>query len=370
MFRLQYFISGLAVILLLAVNVNPVFAQHENRKTAESCYFLSGSAPVLSRNAPGIVIAKSRPQLSAAMLYKMAIVSALRKQYAIALNIFAHIYGAGKKHEAAPNTVNLTGEHPHGPSIIFHDFAAVTDTTDTDLTSPENVQPVSNAFLAFDWDSLLTACRESDTRAENTAPSRPVKIKKLLHAFDDHKKASAYGLFLHVKQPVPGKRKPFKWFGTVGHSFITLIKYNQDGSLVSRTFGFYPKKHFLLQATPILPWAASDYKNDSLHAWDESLGTLITESAFHKIIRTTKRFARRPYHLSHINCTDFALDIASIAGIHIDATKGYWPMGSGNDPGDTGQSILEKRYHTDSNNLLFVCLPALTTPSLSQNPGN
>lgn len=354
-------------MLVLAANVNRVCAQHENRKVAQPVRFFADSVPELSHNTPGIVIVKSTPQLPASLLYKMAVVSALQKKYAAALNIFARISGTGQKQEAALNMANQTDEHPQGPSRALHGSTAQADTTNRQLHSLQDPALIGGALLASNWDSLLIACQEAYAKAENTAPSRPVKIKKLLHAFDDHKKASAYGLFLHVKQPVAGKRKPFKWFGTVGHSFITLIKYNQDGSLVSRTFGFYPKKHFLLQATPVLPWAASDYKNDSLHAWDESLGTLITESTFHKIIRATKRFARRPYHLSHTNCTDFALGIASIAGIHIEATKGSWPMGSGNDPGDTGQSILEKKYHADSNNLLFVCLPDLMTPLLSQN---
>ncbi|SEA04855.1 hypothetical protein SAMN05192529_10716 [Arachidicoccus rhizosphaerae] len=276
---------------------------------APSCSQITTGHPLLIgdtllSHSAGLQVPVAAAYLSAQDLYHMAIKAALRKKYAMALRLFRASMGG-----------SLRGEQKHiDASFVLSSFR--------ELDEPETVDKVP--------------------------PSRPVKINRLLSSFQDGKKASGYGLYIHVKQPIPGKRKRFKWFGTVGHSFITLIKYNQDGTLVQRTFGYYPKKHFMLEATPIIPFASSDFKNDSLHTWDESVGLFITKVQFHKIIHLSRKYARQHYHLSRRNCTDFALAVADISGLKIMQTAGQWPLGSGNDPGDTGQSLLEGKIEFES----------------------
>jgi len=178
----------------------------------------------------------------------------------------------------------------------------------------------------------------------NTKRSKATNYKYIMSTLDDGKKAVAYAMLFHVKQPVPGKRKIFVW-GNTGHTFITLIKYNVDSTYSSFSFGFYPKKLNLLSATPVEPETASVFKDDTNHQWDEVLGKFISKRRFEKILLLVKRYDHLEYHLSNNNCTDFGLKAAQLAGINIDGTTGSWPLGHGNNPAITGQSILEGKFN-------------------------
>ncbi|TDW99263.1 hypothetical protein [Dinghuibacter silviterrae] len=184
--------------------------------------------------------------------------------------------------------------------------------------------------------------------------SVPVPIDSLRAAFEDGKEAGAYALLVHVQQPSPGKRKIFVHMGRVGHTFITLIKYNKDNSIVCRTFGFYPHKMGFLSATPVRPTAPSVVKDDSRHDWDETAGKFISSRQFKKVIDALQRYGCHLYNLNRDNCTDFGLSIARIGGIDILNTRGYWPLGAGNNPGFAGQSILEGKVYNRDAGALFV----------------
>lgn len=199
--------------------------------------------------------------------------------------------------------------------------------------------------------------------AHDPAPLSPsASVSDILCAFDDGKVASSYALLVHVKQPVAGKRRSFARINNVGHMFITLIKYNEDSSVVCRSFGFYPHKSNLLSATPLHPSSPSIIRDDSSHEWDETAGKFISARRFKKILETLQSYDHKRYHLSHNNCTDFGLIMARLGGINIAATIGRWPLGKGSNPGSAGQSMLEGRLsNTDedckdplftSNNLL------------------
>lgn len=379
MVRLAPNLKQILVAIIMITHLTIVDAQKYNGITPIQTASLSLISPFISHKTPSLIPKKYPPRLSASTLYRMAIKSARQKRYAIALNILNRVSHLKKRDARNPDDTHYFREPLHGPNYVdlsqFNHMPVFRNTEipemNAPLTTPEEIPLTDFSLMNLNVDSLVIYATQSDTIQTTVPESKPIKIKTIIRAFNDHKPAKAYGLFLHIKQPIPGKRKTFKWFGTVGHSFITLIKFNQDGTHVSRTYGFYPKKHFLLQATPLLPWAPSDYKNDSLHNWDESLAQLITEKQFHKIIRVTRRFARKSYHLSKTNCTDFALDIANIAGIHIDQTKGHWPMGGGNDPGDTGQSILEKKFRSGSSTIYFIFSPQLRSQlSLNSSTNN
>ena len=61
--------------------------------------------------------------------------------------------------------------------------------------------------------------------------------------------------------------------------------------------------------------------------------------------------------MSDNNCTDFGLKAARLAGLEVKDTKGYWPLGSGNNPGVTGESILLGKFtNADTGDLdrLFI----------------
>lgn len=191
-----------------------------------------------------------------------------------------------------------------------------------------------------------------------TAKSEPVKTSDIWESFEDGKTAVSYALIIHAKQPISGKRRPFAHISNVGHMFITLIKYNDDNTVVTRSFGFYPHKTGLLSATPLHVQSVSVFKDDALHDWDEIAGKFISVRRFQKIIGLLKRYDHLNYDLNRNNCTDFGLNVAELGGISISQTRGTWPLGKGNNPANAGQSILEgkvKNIDPDYHESLFIC---------------
>lgn len=183
--------------------------------------------------------------------------------------------------------------------------------------------------------------------------SKSITYNRILNTFNDGKKAAAYALLFHVKQPKPGKPAVFVRANT-GHTFITLIKYNADSTTVSVSFGFYPKKDNIFSATPWEPETSGTFKNDEAHKWDEVMGKFITERRFKRILKLTQQYDGLEYHLSKNNCTDFALQAASYAGFGVTNSKGSWPLGHGNNPGTTGQSIIAGGVYDNDKADLFI----------------
>jgi hypothetical protein len=205
-------------------------------------------------------------------------------------------------------------------------------------------------------EQLLTADTGNYTYTGKEIQSKPEEVCNITDPFDDGKEASAYALMIHIQQPLSGKRKIFTKLSRVGHTFITLIKYNTDSTSVSRSFGFYPRKDHFLSATPLFPTTKSVFKDDERHNWDETIGKFISERKFKKILQVIKDYDQKRYNLNKNNCTDFGLNLAGTAGIKIMDTKGSWPFGRGNNPANAGQSILEgKVLNMDSNHTLFIC---------------
>jgi hypothetical protein len=179
--------------------------------------------------------------------------------------------------------------------------------------------------------------------------SPPVESVDIIDPFEDGKTGVKYALLVHIQQPKSGRPKIFIRLNKVGHTFITLIKYNSDSTYVARTFGFYPDKESLLSATPIFPSADPLFKNDEKHDFDEVVGKFISKRRFQKILQLVKQYNSHPYNLNNNNCTDFGLDAATIGGINILDTYGKWPLGRGNNPAKAGMSLLEgKVVNTDT----------------------
>ena len=239
-------------------------------------------------------------------------------------------------------------------SRLFLDFADVTAKLKLYGITMKCYYQAEHWTTPADTDSILlgqlSQLDTSSTTALRKAPllSPASSVSRILMAFDDGKTASSYALMVHVKQPIPGKRKSFTRINNVGHMFITLIKYNTDSTVVCRSFGFYPNKSNILSATPFHPSSPSIVRDDSEHEWDEAAGKFISARRFKKILNTLQSYDRKNYHLSHNNCTDFGLTMARLGGIDIAGAIGHWPLGKGNNPGSAGQSMLEgKLSNTD-----------------------
>ncbi|EHQ28653.1 hypothetical protein [Mucilaginibacter paludis] len=224
---------------------------------------------------------------------------------------------------------------------------------DTDLTDTAAEQYLS---INSKDDSLISEKAPAIEKSNAPVKSKAITYQHIHQTFDDGKEAVAYAMLFHVKQPLRGKRKIFV-LNNVGHTFITLIKYNSDSTYTSVSFGFYPKKNNILSATPLIPSAPSVFKDDSGHEWDEVLGKFISKRKFEKIQGLILNYNGVKYNLSKNNCTDFGIKAAELAGISIQETYGTWPLGKGNNPAITGQSILEGKFNTteaDGKKGLFV----------------
>jgi len=270
------------------------------------------------------------------LYYRTAITLARMRQYPHALKFF---HKAAYEHESAatkqdPDTCKYSGLY--------------TDSIASSLMMDEMMDIADSSQIIIDHDTLLLGAEYDNSR------SLPVKPQEITRPFRDQKNALAYGIMLHVKQAATGKRKPFAGINTVGHMFITLVKFNADGSYVSRTFGFYPAKDNILSATPLFPGTSSVFKDDQYHSWDELAGKFVSKHKFNRILRMVRRYSKKKYNLNHNNCTDFGLCIAAIAGISIKDTKGSWPLGGGNNPGATGQSMLEGKVNDAEQEALFL----------------
>ncbi|HEY9196328.1 MAG TPA: hypothetical protein VIM77_08680 [Mucilaginibacter sp.] len=231
-------------------------------------------------------------------------------------------------------------------------FPAASDSLNSDTTGRQ--LRLNSGLLAINAnDDSVFVNNPVQLKDKKEKKSKSITYNRILSTFDDGKKAAAYALLFHVKQPKPGKPAVFVRANT-GHTFITLIKYNTDSTSVSVSFGFYPKKDNIFSATPWEPETSGTFKNDEAHQWDEVMGKFITERRFKRILKLTRNYDGLEYHLSKNNCTDFALQAASYAGFGVTNSKGSWPLGHGNNPGTTGQSIIAGAVYDNDQADLFI----------------
>lgn len=279
--------------------------------------------------------------------YHLANIFARLKMYPLAMKCYFKTLtveeAGGDIHLTDTVTLGNYNTQNSDPSL-----ALVTTRADTSVADLLAINTRDEQILTVDTNGYDNNSKEIKSVSE--------QLCDITDPFNDGKKASAYALLIHIQQPLSGKQKIFTKLSKVGHTFITLIKYNTDSTSVSRSFGFYPKKDHFLSATPLFPSSASVFKNDEKHSWDETVGRFISERKFKKLLQVIREYDQKRYNLNKNNCTDFGLNLAGTAGIKIMDTAGSWPLGRGNNPAKTGQSILEgKVLNTDSNYRLFIC---------------
>jgi len=282
------------------------------------------------------------------LYYDLAIVLSRLKKYSAALQCFyktGYVYQQTyfKRKRKQVFAVDTTASHI--ASLLDSNFI-ISNEAATIFTD----EIVDSALFSIDTAKLI-----NNPVAEE---STPVDYNDIIDAFYDGKPAFAYGILFHVKQPVPGRKNIFTQLSKVGHTFITLIKFNADSTIISKTFGFYPEKDNLLSGTPLMPSTNSTIKDDALHDWDELIGRFISAKKFESILDFVDAAGNNRYNLNKNNCTDFALRIAALANITIEETKGRWPLGHGNNPALTGQSILLGKFKnavSQNKHGLFAC---------------
>ncbi|WP_214070381.1 hypothetical protein [Mucilaginibacter sp. dw_454] len=226
-----------------------------------------------------------------------------------------------------------------------------------------------NDDIPVTGDDQLSVASQLKQLGKNTkaANSSIIQVNHILETFHDGKSALAYAMILHVKQPIRGTTRVHKLANT-GHTFITLIKFNTDSSYTTLSFGFGPRKDNLLSATPLIPSTSSKFTDDGSHEWDEVVGKFISKRRFEKILELTHQYDGLAYHLSTNNCTDFGLKAAQMAGLNISDTKGTWLLGGGNNPANTGESILLGKFsNADTGNLDQLYIDTAQTIPINLN---
>jgi len=216
--------------------------------------------------------------------------------------------------------------------------------------TPDSLTNETLPFSSRDQQILEAQLQPTQIIRQSTN-SKFIRSDKILETFNDGKKALAYAMVFHVRQPVRGKAKVHKLIYT-GHTYITLIKFNVDSSYATLSFGFGPKKDNPLSSTPLMPSSSSTLRDDTAYPWDEIVGKFISKRRFEKILQLAHQYDGLAYHLNKNNCTDFGLKAANLAGLEVKDTKGKWLLGGGNNPGTTGESILLGKFaNADTGNL-------------------
>ncbi|RWY47985.1 hypothetical protein [Mucilaginibacter gilvus] len=259
------------------------------------------------------------------LLYNLASTFARLKMYSLAMKCFFKTLQYNK------------ADQPDEADTLASTTALPPDSLSADVAN------LDERYLNFNDkdDTVLNHQPALQLPLNDKEPRSPkITYQHIVETFKDGKKAVAYAMLIHVKQPVGGKPRVYK-FTNSGHTFITLIKYNRDSTYVSLSFGFYPDKNHPFAGTPLFPSSNSTFRDDAEHKWDEVAGKFISKRRFEKILALTKNYDGLKYHLSKNNCTDFSLNAALFADLSINETTGKWPLGHGNNPGITGQSMLQ-----------------------------
>lgn len=135
-------------------------------------------------------------------------------------------------------------------------------------------------------------------------------------------------LTIYVDQPIANSSKVLSISGHVGHTFIGISQGNNNS-----IFGFYPEADKLPGESD-----AGKLGNDQETKFDVSISSGITATQLSKIIDYVNN-RNTGYNLNTYNCTDFALSIATIAGVNLPDTYSSWGIGGGSNPAALGQDI-------------------------------
>lgn len=174
------------------------------------------------------------------------------------------------------------------------------------------------------------------TVLETLAPEFPVEdLQEFLACFNTSQSAV---FTLYANQPIKNSSASVSGGGDVGHAFISI---SQNGK--TSTFGFYPSGEGLKSA-----YGPSVIGNNGGDSFDVSLSVNISGTTLASIINKATNYPN-DYDVYNYNCTDYALELANLAGMDINNAWGVYPTGLGGDnPGKLGQ-ILRTRTGANTN---------------------
>jgi len=135
-------------------------------------------------------------------------------------------------------------------------------------------------------------------------------------------------LVIYVDQPIANSDQVVSYTGNVGHTFVGLI---QGGN--TSIFGFYPENSGKPGSTD-----NGALGNDASNPFDVSILINISPSQLNAIMNYIRN-NNNGYDLDNYNCTDFAIEIAALAGLNLPDTFASWGIGGGSNPASLGQDI-------------------------------
>ncbi|MBB5638498.1 hypothetical protein HDE68_004430 [Pedobacter cryoconitis] len=199
--------------------------------------------------------------------------------------------------------------------------------------------------------TLSSSYLENATIVNDNKPK--IDPEKYIRCFNDGKPAKEYKMTIYINQPNPGSNDqwtsdinsnigqgfitPGGQIFNVGHTFVSFIKVNTDGSSVTQVMGFYPGG-LGLKSPGIV-------KDDGGHAYNVSYTSSVTVDQFNLSLNTVINDSKNTvYNLGNYifggveyNCTDAASAWMGNAGIRLPAgvARGLFT----NTPGDYGQVL-------------------------------
>jgi hypothetical protein len=160
------------------------------------------------------------------------------------------------------------------------------------------------------------------------------------HGFSLDEEDEGYVVIIKVKQPLPGKRKPFVIDPvdgpSVGHTFVEII----DGATgVATCHGLYPTKPVNPFNNPAAPGIIN---NDAGHDWDVKYEIPISREDYDTLVCGIECDKANPpiYDLNNNNCTDWAINVLTWIDIQINTNPAVWPGGGGHNCGDLGEDLI------------------------------
>lgn len=216
-----------------------------------------------------------------------------------------------------------------------------------------------------------------------SAPDKPITDPYQYKRCFNRGSNSLYRIILYIDQPVAGTRALIAdKYGntdplsvdltskTVGHTWITFEETTSNGSIVRRSFGFWPQT----SVTPVNPRARAILGNDEEREYDVNLEIGLTPTAFLSLLEDCSKGNAEMYDLNTNNCTGWALDkIYKHTSVALPKTLDTWAFGSGNGPtpGNLGEDIRQMNLSLISGNSTVTNVKRNTNTGKSlKNYGN
>ncbi len=147
-------------------------------------------------------------------------------------------------------------------------------------------------------------------------------VDKYLECFTDDANSS-YRLTVSVDQPVAGSNAYMdfqaQWGDkfVVGHAYLTLTQTRGDGSVISRTIGFYPDGMVL----PFSPSSGPAYNDDSFYprGWDVQATFTLNGPEMMQVTSFVGQYGNQNYNLINRNCGNMCTGALGILGIGVNS---------------------------------------------------